>query len=101
MQEFNARCKSFDGIKTATETAIMNIARLNSMYPDFDYKAYFDRIEKSDFLSGRNGRWNIGRCATFEWLTNPKNAAKVLNGTYDNREKEETEDDGGSYDDPF
>lgn len=29
------------------------------MYLDFDYKAYFDRIEKSDFLSGRNGRRNI------------------------------------------
>ena len=101
VQEFNSRCESFDRIGTTTETAIMNIARLNKMYPDFDYKAYFDRIEKSDFLSGRNGRWNIGRCAGFEWLTNPKNAAKVLNGAYDNREKEETKDDGGSYDDPF
>ena len=102
VQEFNSRCKSFDRIKTTTETAIMNIARLNNMYPDFDYKAYFDRIEKSDFLSGRNGRWNIGRCATFGWLTNPKNVAKVLRGQYDNKEpSKNTEDDGGSYDDPF
>lgn len=99
VQEFNSRCKSFDRIETTTETAIMNIARLNKMYPDFDYKAYFDRVEKSDFLSGRNGRWNIGRCAGFEWLTNPKNAAKVLRGQYDNREEPPT--DTGGYDEEF
>lgn len=99
VQEFNSKCKSFDRIKTTTETAIMNIARLNKMYPDFDYKAYFDRIEKSDFLSGRNGRWNIGRCAGFEWLTNPKNAAKVLRGQYDNKEEPPT--DTGGYDEEF
>ena len=99
VQEFNWRCKSFDRIETTTETAIMNIARLNKMYPDFDYKAYFDRIEKSDFLSGRNGRWNIGRCAGFEWLTNPKNAAKVLRGQYDNREEPPT--NTGGYDEEF
>ena len=99
VQEFNSRCKSFDRIETTTETAIMNIARLNNMYPDFDYKAYFDRIEKSDFLSGRNGRWNIGRCATFGWLTNPKNVAKVLRGQYDNREEPPT--DTGGYDEEF
>lgn len=99
VQEFNSRCKSFDRIETTTETAIMNIARLNKMYPDFDYKAYFDRIEKSDFLSGRNGRWNIGRCAGFEWLTNPKNVAKVLRGQYDNREEPPT--DTGGYDEEF
>lgn len=99
VQEFNSRCKSFDRIETTTETAIMNIARLNKMYPDFDYKAYFDRIEKSDFLSGRNGRWNIGRCATFGWLTNPKNVAKVLRGQYDNREEPPT--DTGGYDEEF
>lgn len=99
VQEFNSRCESFDRIGTTTETAIMNIARLNKMYPDFDYKAYFDRIEKSDFLSGRNGRWNIGRCATFGWLTNPKNVAKVLRGQYDNREEPPT--DTGGYDEEF
>ena len=101
VREFNSRCTSFERA-AATETAIMNIARLNQMYPDFDYQAYFDRTESSDFLSGRNGRWNIGRCASFEWLVNPKNAEKVLGGLYDNKEPSKyTEDDGGSYDDPF
>ena len=99
MQEFNSRCKSFDRVETTTDSVIMNITRLNTMYPDFDYKAYFDRIEKSDFLSGRNGRWNIGRCAKFEWLVNPKNAAKILRGQYDNKEEPPT--DYGGYDEEF
>ena len=75
------------------------LERVKKMYPDFDYKAYFDRIEKSDFLSGRNGRWNIGRCAKFEWLVNPKNAAKILRGQYDNKEEPPT--DYGGYDEEF
>lgn len=100
-QAFNSRCTSFEKT-TTTEKAIKNIARLNKIYPDSDYKAYFDRVENSDFLSGRNGRWNIGRCASFEWLVNPKNSAKVLRGVYDNRETEQsTDDDCGSYDDSF
>lgn len=37
-------------------------------------------IEASDFLSGRSKKWK----ATFDWLLNPKNLAKVLEGNYEN-----------------
>lgn len=49
--------------------------------------AWFDRffryVAKSDFLTGRNGRWmncDLG------WLMNQTNFAKVVQGNYENRE---------------
>ena len=43
-------------------------------------KKAFELAEESDFLSGRNGTWN----ASFDWLMNDTNLAKVLDGNYKN-----------------
>ena len=42
----------------------------------------FARVEKSDFLSGRNGRW--GKCG-IDWILKPENFSKIMEGNYDNR----------------
>lgn len=42
----------------------------------------FEMAQDSDFLSGRNGRWNG---CSFDWLINKTNALKVLEGTYANK----------------
>lgn len=48
----------------------------------------FEKINQSDFLSGRNNRnWR----ATFDFAMKPANIAKILEGTYDNRESAEGE----------
>ena len=47
------------------------------------FEGVFRRAEESDFLSGRTDRW---RGASFDWLMNAKNFAKVIEGNYDNRQ---------------
>ena len=41
---------------------------------------YFNKILKSDFLSGRSDSW---KCF-FDWAINPTNMQKVLEGNYTN-----------------
>lgn len=46
---------------------------------------FFSYVEKSDFLSGRNGKW--GGC-DLGWLMKADNFAKVVQGNYENRGEE-------------
>lgn len=52
-------------------------------HPDLEFfKELFERVNKSDFLSGRNGKWN-GCC--FDWIMKPTNMQKIIEGNYDNK----------------
>lgn len=42
----------------------------------------FAKVEQSDFLTGRNGRW--GKCG-LDWILKPENLCKIIEGNYDNR----------------
>lgn len=56
------------------------------------WKLYFERIAKSDFLSGREKDFT----ANLLWVTGPKNMEKILNGQYDgNRNARSTAAFGG------
>jgi hypothetical protein len=46
------------------------------------FDRYFGYVAKSDFLTGRNGKWS--NC-TLAWLMEEANFAKVLEGTYENK----------------
>ena len=41
----------------------------------------FERVQRSDFLSGRSGKWHG---CSFDWLLKPENLKKLLAGAYDN-----------------
>ena len=85
---FNQTCLSLEPIKDPTELNIRRVSGLLQQHSDFDFYNYFLRVEKSDFLTGRNGRWNIGGTkATFDWILNSKNIAKIQSGQYDNSEE--------------
>jgi uncharacterized protein YdaU (DUF1376 family) len=47
------------------------------------FRRFFVYVAKSDFLTGRNGRWQ--NC-DLGWLMNQTNFAKVVQGNYENRE---------------
>lgn len=47
------------------------------------FDRFFGYVAKSDFLTGRNGRWQ--NC-DLGWLMNQTNFAKVVQGNYENRE---------------
>lgn len=45
------------------------------------WRAALDRMEHSDFLTGKSGTWK----ADFDFLLRPDSVAKILEGKYDNR----------------
>ena len=51
------------------------------------FRRYFGYVAKSDFLTGRDGRW--AGC-DLAWLVKADNFAKVLQGNYENRQQEAT-----------
>lgn len=79
---YHDTCKSLARVRTLTEKRKSSIsARLHDGYTLDDFRELFDKAEKSDFLSGRSGNWK----ASFDWLINPNNMVKVLEGNYDNK----------------
>lgn len=51
-----------------------------------------EAAEKSDFLSGRNGKWTG---CTFDWISKQGNFIKVMEGNYDDKPEQQT-GQGGS-----
>lgn len=47
------------------------------------WRALFTQVQASDFLCGRKSDW---RCPGLEWLLEPKNFTKVIEGAYRNNE---------------
>lgn len=100
---FNSVCVSLDPVKSLGDYSKRTLLQLMAQNENFDFEKLFERVERSDFLTGRNGRWSKGGTkVSFEWIIRPDNVNKILSGRYDNKEpSKNTEDDGGSYDDPF
>lgn len=100
---FNSVCNSLDPVKSLSDYTKRMLLQLMAQNENFDFEKLFERVEQSDFLTGRNGRWSKGgNKASFEWIIRPDNVNKILSGKYDNKEPaKNTEGDGGSYDDPF
>ena len=79
MEAFNRICKSLPPIKGLTENRRKKIRTRNAPLEEFE--AVFAAAEKSDFLSGRTGVWQ----AHFDWLMEPRNWQKVIEGAYPNQ----------------
>ena len=60
-----------------------------------DFEEFFHRIERSDFLTGRNGSWN--GCG-FDWVMKPSNLIKIMEGNYDNKPASCSKDPNVTYD---
>lgn len=82
---FNQICVSLDSVENPTSMNIRRVSELLQQQPTFDFYNFFNRVERSDFLTGRNGRWNVrGGKASFDWLLQPKNISKIQSGQFDN-----------------
>lgn len=82
---FNQICISLDSVENPTAMNIRRVSELLQQQPTFDFYNFFNRVERSDFLTGRNGRWNVrGGKASFDWLLQPKNISKIQSGQFDN-----------------
>ena len=79
---FNSVCGSLPRVTKITEKRIRAVKSISDRI-NGDFEGLFKRVERSDFLSGRNGKW-LNCC--FDWIIQPSNLAKILNGNYDNFE---------------
>ena len=75
---------SLPKVKVLSDARKKAIMRLGKEIPTIDaWRQFFQEVESSDFLTGRNGEWQ----ATFDWLIKPANAIKVAEGNYKNKTK--------------
>lgn len=83
---FNQVCTSLPKVQVVNDKRKRQIKNIIKQFnPDFS--EIFQKVEHSDFLTGRNGKWN--NCG-FDWIFNPSNFVKIIEGNYDNNEKATT-----------
>ena len=78
---FNSICVSLNKVKSLTDTRKKKIKSAYKLL-NGDYEGLFKRVEESDFLSGRSGKWD--KCG-FDWIMKQENMVKILEGNYDNK----------------
>lgn len=90
---FNTICISLPQVRLLTKKREGHIKTLLSTLEEFGLTPidYLKKVENSDFLSGRSEKWR----ATFDWIINPSNAVKIIEGNYSGEEKHKSQ---SSYD---
>ena len=79
IDEFHRICKSYPKVKKITDARKKTLAARWKEYNGLEtFVQLFTAAESSSFLKGSSGKWS----ATFDWLINPNNMAKVLEGNY-------------------
>ncbi|MDD3224736.1 MAG: hypothetical protein PHX70_08585 [Clostridium sp.] len=77
---YNKICKSLPEVTTITESRKNTLKARCKTFKDIKkFYELFTKAEKSEFLSGRSGKWTA---CNFDWLIKESNMIKVLEGTY-------------------
>ena len=86
---FNTICISLPQVRVLTKKREGHIKTLLSTLEELGLTPidYLKKVENSDFLSGRSGKWR----ATFDWIIAPSNAVKIIEGNYSGGEKPESQ----------
>ena len=84
IQLFNAITDSFPKVEAETGARIRTLKTRLKKYSVDDFNRAFHMAEESDFLSGRNGKWDG---CSFDWIIKEANLVKILEGNYDNKTK--------------
>jgi hypothetical protein len=90
---YNNICTGLPPVQRATEDRLIAVEKLlNHGFKPTDIQRAFEKAQKSDFLkTGNGGNWR----ASFDWIIQENNLAKVLEGNYDNKnppDKSKTEE---------
>ena len=86
---FNTICTGFAKIIVLTKERREAISNLLASYTLEEIKQAFQNAENSDFLKGKKGKWK----ATFDWMINEDNFAKLLEGNYNDDGEESFDSD--------
>lgn len=82
---FNTICISLPQVRLLTKKREGHIKTLLSTLEKSGCTPieFLKKIENSDFLTGRSGQWR----ATFDWIIQPSNAVKIIEGNYSGKAK--------------
>lgn len=80
---FNSICTSLPKVQKLTDTRKKKIKNAEKLLSEITFDDLFYKVESSDFLSGRNGKWTA---CCFDWILNPANLTKIIEGNYDNKQ---------------
>jgi hypothetical protein len=82
LENFHLYC---DRMSKVSKLSDQRKKHINGRFKEFDYITIIDvfkKAGKSDFLNGKNDRcWK----ADFDWIFNPTNFLKIMEGKYDNK----------------
>lgn len=81
VREYNENCKSLEPLtgELSYHQGRLVVEAFKELH-GISFAEYFQRVEASDYLTGRTSR---GYKTDFNWLIRPENVAKVLSGKYD------------------
>ena len=81
VREYNENCKSLEPLtgELSYHQGRLVVEAFKELH-GVSFAEYFQRVEASDYLTGRTSR---GYKTDFNWLIRPENVAKVLSGKYD------------------
>ena len=82
---FNVICVSLPGVRLLTKVRVAHIKTLLTTLEKSGCTPieFLKKIENSDFLTGKSGQWR----ATFDWIIQPSNAVKIIEGNYSGKAK--------------
>ena len=81
---FHSLCPSLPGVRKISDSRKRAIASFSKKYSAEEMRLLFEKAERSSFLKGINSN---GWSATFDWLIKDSNAAKVIDGNYDDSKR--------------
>ena len=81
MYSFNHNCVYLSKIDKMTDSRKKAVDNAAKILGNITFNELFTRVQDSDFLSGKNGKW-YG--CNFDWILKPENLKKILSGAYDN-----------------
>ena len=82
---FNIICVSLPEVRLLTKVRVAHIKTLLTTLEKSGCTPieFLKKIENSDFLTGKSGQWR----ATFDWIIQPSNAVKIIEGNYSGKAK--------------
>jgi len=96
---FNVYNKS--RLPKATKLTPIRIKHINARIHDYSFETVLEVLQKaseSNFLCGENDR---GWCANLDWIFNPSNFNKILEGSYTNRKGVSKKNNNGYVEEGF
>lgn len=83
VDDYNSICVSLPKCQRLTPKRSRAIVKILKIFSDDEIIECFNKLEESDFCSGRSGKWR----ANFDFILSENNFTKILDGNYDNRER--------------